>query len=76
MCTTLDDDVCSGSLENDVFSFELVQVKISKVHQWRTYLNVKECSFTCSSQDSDGYAGIRSERKKKTNDEKECDTQK
>ena len=49
---------------HDVFSFELVQVKISKVHQWRTYLNVKECSFTCSSQDSDGYAGIRSERKK------------
>ena len=37
------------------------------------YLSKKR-SFTCSSQDSDGYAGIRSERK--TNDEKECDTQK
>ena len=58
----------------DAFSFELVQVKIPKVHQWRNNLSVKECSFTCSSQDSDGYAGIRSERK--TNDEKEYDTQK
>ena len=52
----------------DVFSFELVQVKIPKAHQWQNNLSAKERSFTCSSQDSDGYAGIRSERK--TNNEK------
>ena len=46
----------------DVFSFEHIQFKIQKVHQWRNNINVQECSFTCSSQNSDGYAEIRSEK--------------